>query len=430
VPEVIEEFFTTAGPVVGLLPKETHAGTHIYRLGRVPRHLWPMGDKMEPRFGKLGKEYKQIVFDKALLAKDPTSEWVTPGHPLFETVRHALWDQVRDDLLRGAVFYDFHSAEPYHLDVYSASVKDGLGNELHRRLFVVQASANGMTVREPTIFLDLAAAPKGTEVPDVDGLPASEQREQALVEKCLSDFLNEVSGQRRKETETIRRHIETSLNELIHRQQMTFAGLMEQGEKLKSTPPWLAASLKQSEDRLEELNARRERRLAELDRECQCAIGDIQHVGCAWVLPHPERTSPTLRSMVRDDEIERIAVQAATAHEEAQGRQVESVEAQNRGFDLISRLPHPEDRATAVDVRFIEVKGRAGVGEVALSTNEYKTAERLKNDYWLYVVYNCGSTPEVHTIRNPARLGWKPIVTVEHYSVPASTILNAEKGVQ
>jgi len=78
-------------------------------------------------------------------------------------------------------------------------------------------------------------------------------------------------------------------------------------------------------------------------------------------------------------------------------------------------------------VRFIEVKGRAGVGEVALTTNEYKTAERLKNDYWLYVVYNCGSTPELHVLRNPARLGWKPVVTVEHFSVPSSTILQAEE---
>jgi len=428
VPEVIEEFFTTAGPVVGLFPRETHDGTHIYRLGRIPRHLWPVGDKLEPRFGKLGKEYKQIVFDKALLAKDPTSEWVTPGHPLFETVRHALWDRVRDDLLRGAAFYDLHTAEPYHLDVYSASVKDGLGNELHRRLFVVQTFLDGrLAVREPTIFLDLAAAPKGTKVPDTDGLPAPDQREQALVEKCLNGFLKEVADQRRRETETIRRHVETSLNELIHRQQMTFAGLMEQKPAEGPTPPWLAASLKQCEDRLEELNARRERRLAELDRQCQCAVGDVQHVGRAWVLPHPERTSPALRPMVRDDEIERIAIQAAIAHEEAQGRQVESVEAQNRGFDLISRRPHPEDPATAIDVRFIEVKGRAGVGEVALTTNEYKTAQRLGNDYWLFVVYNCASKPEVHAIRNPARLGWKPIVKVEHYACDPQSILTAEE---
>ena len=123
VPEVIEDFFTRPGPVVGLLPRETPGGSHIYRVGRIPRHLWPVGDKLEPRFGKLGKEYKQIVFDKTLLAKDPTCEWVTPGHPLFETVRQSLWEQVRDGLARGSVFYDLHSRTPYHLDVFSASVQ-------------------------------------------------------------------------------------------------------------------------------------------------------------------------------------------------------------------------------------------------------------------------------------------------------------------
>ena len=114
--------------------------------------------------------------------------------------------------------------------------------------------------------------------------------------------------------------------------------------------------------------------------------------------------------MVRDDEIERIAVQKAIEYEGARGWQVVSVEQENRGFDLISRRPHPEDPQTAIEVRFIEVKGRAGVGEVALSGNEYKTAERLKQDYWLYVVYECRIHPEVHTVQDPARLGWQPVM--------------------
>lgn len=428
VPEVIEDFFVEAGKVVGLLARESGRSSHVYRLGRVPRHLWPMGDKLEPRFGKLGKEYKQIAFDKALLTKDPTLEWVTPGHPLFETVRQSLWEQVREGLRRGAVFFDLHSREPYHLDVFSASIKDGLGHELHRRLFVVQATAGGvLIIRQPTIFLDLILVPESPTVPGGEGLPAMAQREYALVEGGLKALLTEVSAQRVKETETVRRHIDISLNELIHRQQLTFAGLMEQQQKLDSTPPWLAGSLKQCEDRLEELNARREKRLAELDRECQCAIGDVQLIGSAWVLPHPERATPSIQGMVRDDEIERIAVQAVTAHEEAQGRQVESVEAQNRGFDLISRRPHPDDPATAIDVRFIEVKGRSGVGEIALTSNEYKTAERLKEDYWLYVVFNCATKPEIHIIRDPARLNWKPVVVVEHYALSAGKLLESKE---
>jgi SNF2 family DNA or RNA helicase len=428
VPEVIEDFFTHAGPVIGLLPRESGAGSHVYRVGRIPRHLWSVGDRLEPRFGKLGKEYKQIVFDKAILAKEPTCEWVTPGHPLFETVRQMLWEQARDDLMRGAVFFDLHSSEPYHLDVFSASIKDGLGNELHRRLFVVQSSAAGrMAVKQPTIFLDLAMAPKGTPAPELDSLPSEDQREHTLVEQCLNAFLDEIAIQRCRETGTIRRHIEISLNELIHRQNLTYANLMEQQENAGGTASWLTASLKQCADRLEELNARRERRLADLERECQCAIGDIQRIGSAWVVPHPDRTSPSIQPMVRDEETERIAIQVAIAYEEAQGRRVESVETQNRGFDLISRKPHPEDPQTAIDVRFIEVKGRAGVGEVALTTNEYKTAERLKNDYWLYVVYNCVSKPKVYAIRNPIRLGWESVVKVEHYVCDPSIILSGEQ---
>jgi hypothetical protein len=127
--------------------------------------------------------------------------------------------------------------------------------------------------------------------------------------------------------------------------------------------------------------------------------------------------------MVRDEEIERIAVQAAIAHEEERGWQVVSVEKENRGFDLISRRPHPEDPQTAIEIRFIEVKGRAGVGEVALTTNEYRTAERLRKDYWLYAVFNCGSLPEVHVVQDPVRLGWEPLVKIEHYHVGAQKIL-------
>jgi hypothetical protein len=129
--------------------------------------------------------------------------------------------------------------------------------------------------------------------------------------------------------------------------------------------------------------------------------------------------------MVRDDEIERIAVEHVIAHERARGWQVESVEQDNRGFDLISRKPHPEDPNTAIEVRFIEAKGRAGVGEIALSSNEFRTAERLKKDYWLYVVFDCATTPKLHVVNNPATMEWKPVVRVEHFFVKPAAILDA-----
>src|SRR5581483_1984976 len=128
-------------------------------VGRVPRTLWPVGERLEPRFGRLGHEYRSIVFDKQFLADDPTLEWVTPGHPLFESIREETSQSVDKDLRSGAVFFDIQRKDPARLDVYSAAVKDGLGHVLHRRLFVVETSMDGsMAIRQPTIFLDFSVA--------------------------------------------------------------------------------------------------------------------------------------------------------------------------------------------------------------------------------------------------------------------------------
>ncbi|MDX1522150.1 MAG: DUF3883 domain-containing protein, partial [Anaerolineae bacterium] len=220
---------------------------------------------------------------------------------------------------------------------------------------------------------------------------------------------------------TIARHVEISLNALIDRVQVQFARLFEQ-KMAGSTETGLEGRLKQAEDRLDELNERLERRRRELQQERQCTVADIQRHGRAWVLPHPERDTPGLAPMVRDDEIERIAVEAVIAYEQARGWQVASVEQDNKGFDLISRRFHPEDPQTAIGVRFIEVKGRAGVGEVALSSHEYKTALRLKEEYWLYVVFNCAAEPEVLPIRYAARLGWQPMGQVAHFRIGPEAI--------
>ena len=427
VPETVEDFFLTAAPIAGIHPKEIKKDSHQFRIGKLPRTLWSVGDRLEPRYGKLGREYKQIVFNKDLLKDDPTLEWVTPGHPLFECVRENVLEQVQEALRSGAIFYDLNRTEPVRLDVFSAAITDGRGHTLHKRLFVVETALDGaMEIRQPTIFLDLALAPLGTLAVDGSTLPERDRVEQALFHEALQPFLAEVQQQREKEIETISRHLEISLATIIDRVQIQFVELLEQKES-GSTESGLDGRLKQVEDRLFELNARLESRRDELQQERNCTVADIKRHGRAWVLPHPERTSPEMASMVTDAEIERIAIQKVTEYEEARGWQVESVESQNRGFDLISRKPHPEDPHTATEVRFIEVKGRSAIGAVALTTNEYKTAARLKQDYWLYVVFNCATDPTVYTIQDPVKLGWKPVVSIEHYQIEAKKILEGTK---
>lgn len=232
----------------------------------------------------------------------------------------------------------------------------------------------------------------------------------------------QVAAERLGEVDRIRRHVEVSLNSLINHaqlQQAEFVSRQIEGRTVQGLDGLIA----QAEQHLDELNNRLESRIRELELESHSSISEITHVGRAWIAPHPERANPQIAPMVRNDEIERIAVEVATRHEESRGWVVESVESENRGFDLISRGPHPEDPKTFIEVRFIEVKGRAGIGIIALSENEYRTAERLKKDYWLYTVFNCASTPELHIVQNPARLSWQPVMAVEHYRLGAESIV-------
>src|SRR5690606_6199822 len=106
-----------------------------------------------------------------------------------------------------------------------------------------------------------------------------------------------------------------------------------------------------------------------------------------------------------DKEIERIAVQVAWAYEESQGAQVYDVSTPDRalaagldrwpGFDLLSRRSDGEQRC-------IEVKGRRGVGNVELKENEWAKAANLRDQYWLYVVYDCAAAhPRLLRVQDP-----------------------------
>jgi hypothetical protein len=53
--------------------------------------------------------------------------------------------------------------------------------------------------------------------------------------------------------------------------------------------------------------------------------------------------------------------------------------------------------------RYIEVKGRADAGAVALTRNEWFKAQRFGDEYFLYVVFDAATPqPTLHCIQNPA----------------------------
>ena len=64
-------------------------------------------------------------------------------------------------------------------------------------------------------------------------------------------------------------------------------------------------------------------------------------------------------------------------------------------------LPSTEAERTEM-MRAIEVKGRAGTGDVEVTANEWARACNMREGYWLHVVYACASpTPQLVRVKDP-----------------------------
>lgn len=109
---------------------------------------------------------------------------------------------------------------PARLEVYAASIADGRGNTLRRRLFVVEVGSLGETrLRQPTVFLDLILAEAGAPV----ALPGPGGGGALPAGTGDPTFPAERGTGRQKELDTIARHVEVSLLTLIDRQQRQIA---------------------------------------------------------------------------------------------------------------------------------------------------------------------------------------------------------------
>ncbi|MEN9576294.1 MAG: hypothetical protein RL514_4149 [Verrucomicrobiota bacterium] len=116
--------------------------------------------------------------------------------------------------------------------------------------------------------------------------------------------------------------------------------------------------------------------------------------------------------------IDKAGIAAVKAFEEQAGRRVTELDHWHEGYDLESRGQTDEI------LRYIEVKatGSDWLG-VLLSAPQFRAAQQLGDQYWLYVVENADSaTPRVYPIQNPAGVtekfifdhGWKEISAAQN----------------
>ncbi|OLS15781.1 MAG: helicase, partial [Promethearchaeota archaeon CR_4] len=171
-------------------------------------------------------------------------------------------------------------------------------------------------------------------------------------------------------------------------------------EKAASGDARAQAELTKIKQRQRALDTLKKNNLAQLQREPELVTpGDVIFIAHALVIP----TSDPEDLMRHDKEVEDFAMQIAITHEKQFGTVKDVSKPQMArdaglldypGFDLLSQRSNDE--------RAIEVKGRAIIGNIELTENEWAKACNLRSKYWLYVVFNCGTPqPKLHRVQDP-----------------------------
>lgn len=412
VPETIARFLKDSSAYVPMTLRPSSASQHTFEGLTTPHVLRRYGEQSAWRFAPVANRYPRFSTDREAADKG-NLEWVTPGHPLFESVRLHMVSESQVSFAQGACFHSIDHDAPARMDFYRAQVVDGLGDVIHERLFAVEYADGGEpAIREPGV---LGNSQPATNVDPLPVIAPAVNVEDWLHAAVLAPFVDEVRAERTQEVDRISDHVELSLGELIQKEDEKigrFAEMAERGDD------GAAGNLRQAEDRQSELIRRRDRRRQELSRQRSLTLQNVERITSALILPHPEREAPDLRNLRPDAETEAVAMRVVIEHEERAGRVVTDVHEKNLGYDLTSL------DTNSGEIRLIEVKGiAASAGTICLSPNEKRVAEDRRDCYWLYVVTECKTQPTLQEpIFDPARLDWHEIQKVDHYRLSVGAL--------
>jgi len=366
-------------------------------------------DSFKKSFGAMIKSYPKITFDKDTGFKTPDSEFVSFGHPLFEAVLEWADRTISPNLKRGSVFIDPEGKLDGYIIFFEGEVRDGTGAVAGRSLlaYYYEPSSGDVKSISTTIMWDLAEAEPPGEVVDVDAI-----KENVLpkVLAGLMEYKERLALDRRRQGEIKRKYGVKSLEWLIIKLDEEIIKLNERKEKGENVD----LVIRNKEEQIKKYESSKRDLEDLIEREQNLTMNNPSFVGIVRVLPRTE----TGGDMYRDEEVERIGMEVVIKYERENGREPEDVSKENLGFDIRSRGKDGK-------VRYIEVKARASVGSVALTQNEWFKAQRLGNDYYLYVVWNAGKDPNTrpYIIQNPVvNLQVDQRVEIVRYIVPAIEI--------
>ncbi len=367
-------------------------------------------DSFKKRYGPMLRAYPKVTFDKDVGFRTPDSEFVSFGHPLFEAVLGWVEREISPELQRGSVFVDPEGRLDGYILFYEGEVKDGTGSVAGKSLFASFYNPNDGDVKSisPTIMWDLAEGkPDAQVLVDVDELKT---KVLSNVISGLSEYLTKLQVDRLRQAEIKMKYGVRSLDELSLKLDGELIDLYDRKERGENVD----IVIRNKEDQKKKYDTSKRELEDLIMKEKNLTMSMPTFIGIVRVLP----TAQVGDGMHRDEEVERIGMEVVMRFERESGREPEDVSKENLGFDIRSK-------DTEGNTRYIEVKARAQVGPVALTQNEWFKAQRLADDYYLYVVWNAGREPDAKPliVQNPvANLSVDQKVEIVRYIVPVSEI--------
>jgi len=351
--------------------------------------------------------------------------WMHPGEPVFERFREIVRGQLGRDALRGAVFVDPTAKKPYlfHLARLTVVRKadaelDDLGQEetVECRLVGVRQSEGAEVSLCPVEHLLLLRGGHGLP-PEAQRLAAVAKDRRNVVQAYLAERIaRTMAVENRSRLLNTLGERETFVKRGFDFQEAELAVARARlSQKAREGNKAAAQHLSEIKEQQRALSQRRDRALAILRREPELIVpGEVEFIAHALVVPSSDEED--LERLHAD--VEQIAMELVRAFEEAAGAKVKFVHTpelaraaglpDHPGFDVLSIPPGNERRC-------IEVKGRAGTGEIEVTDNEWARACNLRSDYWLYVVYHCATpTPQMVRVQDPfAKLLVRPFTKTQ-----------------
>ncbi len=385
-----------------------------WRIPYVPSALRDLPMDLARRYEKPQERYSRFTFDLGE-ARKTGIEAIGPGHPLFESLLQHTIANCRDDLEQGAMLLDPDNRCEGLVWLVEGAINDGLDAVVGQKLFAVyQPADNGdMEALPPGMFLDFGI-PEQSLTPPENLKRLLTQRDLALewsAMRQIEPYKQEIEERRMREVETVRRYLKESFEVQIAESDSKLMDYEEKQERGRDMQMAINEELRRNED----LRRRKDERLKRADRESMISMSAPRILGVAAIVPADQTIEGTASkpAMRRDDDVERAAIDYVMQYERDKGRAPRDRSPDKLPFDISSES---EDGG----IRYIEVKGRAGLGAVELTGNEWLTAENMGEDYWLYIVSNAKNDPQLTIIRDPARaLPSDDVVKRTRYHIPA-----------